>query len=155
MNFIFTTFLYFIVVPLFIIWLLICFLISLIGLILFKKKIEINLDRVKKRETICSVLKDKKFLSEEEYEFETVDVASQYDELTFRGYLFVLKPIIFLLKNSSFTDEFVFYIVKKWMKLHEYKREQNSMPKSFFSLLMKLCVVLAGYVGQVLYRLKL
>ena len=104
---------YLITIPLFTIWLLFCFLISLIGSLLYKKRVLIDLDRVKKRETICSVLNSKKYLSDEEYEFETVEVASLYDELTFRGDLLVLAPVIFLLKHFSFADDFVFYLVKK------------------------------------------
>nr|WP_129502540.1 hypothetical protein [Malaciobacter halophilus] len=145
---------YIITIPLFTIWLLFCFIISLIGSVLYKKRIYIDLDRVKKRETICSVLNNKKYLSDEEYEFETVEVACIYDELTFRGYLFVLAPVIFLLKHFSFTDDFVFYLVKKWMDLHKFQREHKKRPKSFFSSLMSLCVLLAFFVGQVLYRIK-
>jgi len=145
---------YLIIIPLFTIWLLFCFMISLIGSLLYKKRVHIDLDRVKKRETICSVLNSKKYLSDEEYEFETVEVASLYDELTFRGYLFVLAPVIFLLKHFSFADGFVFYLVKKWMYIHKYQRQHKKKPKSFFSVLMSLCVLLAFFVGQVLYRLK-
>ncbi len=145
---------YIITIPLFTIWLLFCFLISLIGSLLYKKRVLIDLDRVKKRDTICSVLNSKKYLSDEEYEFETVEVASLYDELTFRGYLFVLAPVIFLLKHFSFADDFVFYLVKKWMKIHKYQRQHKKKAKSFFSALMSLCVLLAFFVGQVLYRVK-
>ena len=145
---------YLISIPLFTIWLLFCFIISLIGSLLYKKRVHIDLDRVKKRETICSVLNSKKYLSDEEYEFETVEVASLYDELTFRGYLFVLAPVIFLLKHFNFADGFVFYLVKKWMHIHKFQRQHKKKPKSFFSALMSLCVLLAFFVGQVLYRLK-
>ena len=75
------------------------------------------MQRVKQRETICSVLYKKNLLTTSEYEFETVDVASWYDELTFRGYLFVLAPVIFLLKHFSFADNFVLYIVKANLSL--------------------------------------
>ena len=115
------------------------------------KKIKIDLIRVKKRDTICSELHRKKLLSDEEYEFETVEVASWYDELTFRGYLFVLAPVIFLLKNFSFADRFILYLVHKWIKIHYHQKKHKTKPKNFFALLMALCVILANYVGQVLY----
>jgi hypothetical protein len=62
--------------------------------------------------------------------------------------------VIFLLKHFSFTDDFVFYLVKKWMDLHKFQREHKKRPKSFFSFLMSLCVLFAFFVGQVLYRIK-
>lgn len=154
MNFLYSLLGYFIAIPLFVFWLLFCFVISLIGSLLYKKRVRIDLDRVKRRETICSVLNQKKYLSDDEYEFETVEVASLYDELTFRGYLFVLSPVIFLLKHFRFADSFVLYLVKKWMYIHKFQREHKKKLKSFFSALMSLCVLLAFFVGQVLYRLK-
>lgn len=146
-------FAYILYTPLVILWLLLCFLISLIGMLLIKKRVIIDLDKVKNRETICSVLNKKNLITDEEYEFETVDVASLYDELTFRGYLFVLNPIIYLLKKYTFADKFILYIVKKWMHLHHFENKNNKKPKTFFSILMQTCVILAGYVGQVLYRI--
>lgn len=118
-----------------------------------KRKIDIDLQRVKQRETICSVLHKKNLLTTSEYEFETVDVASWYDELTFRGYLFVLAPVIFLLKYFSFADSFVLYVVKKWIKIHYYQKKYNTKPNTFFSFLMSFCILLANLLGQVLYRL--
>ena len=154
MNFLYKILGYFITIPLFICWLLFSFVLSLIGLFLYERRIHIDLEKVKKRDTICSVLNSKKLLSDDEYAFETEDVALLYDELTFRGYLFVLSPVIFLLKHFSFTDSFVLYLVKKWMYIHKYLRQHEKRPKSFFSALMSLCVFLAFLLGQVLYRLK-
>ena len=55
----------------------------------------IDLKKVKEKETICKVLNQKGLISDKEYNFETNEVAVLYDETTFRGYLFILKPIIF------------------------------------------------------------
>lgn len=145
---------YIIVVPLFAIWLLFWAVVAIVGTFLPKKQILINLDEVKSKDTICKVLNNKKLLSDKEYSFETNDVAAQYDELTFHGYLFVLNPIIFLLKYTSFMDRFVLYLVYKWMGIHYFKKENKQRPKTFFSGLAKVCVSLAGSVGQILYRLK-
>lgn len=147
-------FAYIITIPPFIIWLLFCFFISLLGALFNQRKIKIDLVKVKKRDTICSVLYNKKLLTNEEYEFETCEVASWYDELTFRGYLFVLAPVIFLLKYFSFADGFVLYVVKKWIKIHRYQKKYSGKPKTFFSSFISLCVLLANFVGQVLYRIK-
>lgn len=154
MTLIFSFLAYLITIPLFIAWLFFCGILAFIGALLPKKYIAINLDGVIKKDTICSVLNSKGLLSHEEYSFETNDVASLYDELTFLGYLFVLNPVIFLLKNANFLDTFFMYLVNKWMEVHNFKKENNLKEKTFFSILAKVCVTLAGYVGQVLYRLK-
>ena len=154
MTFIFSFLAYLVTIPLFIVWLFFCAILALLGALLPKKYIAINLNAVKKKDTICSVLNNKGLLSDEKYSFETNDVAPLYDELTFLGYLFVLNPVIFLLKNVNFLDNLFIYLVSKWMKVHNFKKENNSKNRTFFSILAKVCVTLAGYVGQVLYRLK-
>jgi hypothetical protein len=141
-------------VPLFILWLLFCFFLSIIGFFTTRKKITINLDNVKKRETICSVLNNKNLISDQEYRFETEDVATLYDELTFKGYLFVLKPVIFLLKHTAFSDTFILFLVKKWMYVHHFQRRYKKNPNTPFYFLIKTCVLLAKYLGHFLYIFK-
>ena len=136
------------------IWLLFCLFIALLGSFFINKKIQIDLQRVKKRDTICSVLYEKNLLSSSEYEFETSEVASWYDELTFQGYLFILAPVIKTLKHFSFFDSTILYLVKNWMEVHYYQKEYKTKPKSFFSLISSISVKLANWVGQVLYRTK-
>ena len=155
MTFIYSVLSYVISVPLFIIWLLFCITLALLGALIPKKLILIDLDEVKRRETICRVLNNKGLLSDEEYSFETNEVAANYDELIFHGYLFILNPIIFLLKRTSFMDRFVLYLVYKWMEIHYYKKEHNHEPRTFFRALANVCVYFAGAVGQILYQLKL
>lgn len=154
MNFIISFLAYIICIPLFIAWLIFCAGIATIGIFISKKHILINLDRVKKKETICQVLNTKGLISNKEYSFETDEVAPLYDELTFRGYLFVLNPIIFLLKHTDFTNTFVVFLVNKWMNIHHFQNQYKKDPNTYFSAFAKLCVVLAGNVGQVLYRFK-
>ncbi len=146
--------LYIITLPLFITWLFFCLSIGLIGFFLSKKNLKIDLDAVKKTDTICSVLNSKGLLSDEEYSFETNDVASFYDEATFSGYLFVLNPIIYLLKTTNFADSFVLFVVNKWMLIHHYEIKHKNKPNTFFSNLAKSCIAIAGYIGQVSYRFK-
>ena len=155
MTFVSSFIAYIISVPLFIMWLLFCLILAILGTLIPKKLILINLDEVKSKDTICSVLYKKGLLSDEEYSFETNEVASNYDELIFHGYLFVLNPIIFLLKNTSFTDRFVLYLVYKWMEIHYYKKQYNHEPRTFFRAFANICVYFAGAIGQILYRLKL
>jgi len=141
-------------IPLLFIWLLFCLLIAILGALFINKKIQIDLQRVRKRDTICSVLYEKNLLSKDQYEFETVEVASWYDELTFDGYLFILAPVIKTIKNFSFFDGIIYYLVKKWIKVHYYQKEHESKPKTFFSYLTIISVRLSNWVGQVLYRIK-
>ncbi len=141
-------------IPLLCIWLLFCLLIAILGALFINKKIRIDLQRVKKRDTVCSVLYEKNLLTKDQYEFETEEVASWYDELTFKGYLFILAPVIMTIKYFSFFDGIIFYLVKKWIKVHYFQKEYKSKPKTLFSLLTTISVRLANWVGQVLYRIK-
>lgn len=145
---------YTITLPLFITWLFFCAIIALIGSFLPKKKITINLKEVKKEETICSVLNKKGLLSNEEYNFETNEVASLYQRTAFTGYLLILAPIIFLLKNTSFADSFVLFIVHKWMDVHSFKKPTTYKANKFYSSLAKTCVLIADKVGQFLILFK-
>lgn len=154
MRFIYKLFTNIIFIIFLFIWLLFCLILALLGALFINKKIQIDLQRVKKRDTICSVLYEKKLLNEEQYEFETSEVASWYDELTFRGYLFILAPVIKTIKNFSFFDSIIFYLVQKWMEVHYYQKEYKRKPKSFFAFISNISVKLANWVGQVLYRTK-
>jgi len=145
---------YAITLPLFIIWLLFCAIIALIGVFLPKKNIAINLDNVKRKQTVCSVLNKKGLLSNEEYNFETNEVASQYEGTAFTGYLLILAPIIFLLKNTSFADSFILIIVHKWMDVHNFKKTTGYKANKFYLGLANTCVAIAANVGQFLHLLK-
>ena len=149
---IFSFFAYLITTPFFIIWLLFCAVLALFALLLPKKNILIDLKKVKEKETICKVLNQKGLISDKEYNFETNEVAVLYDETTFRGYLFILKPIIFTLKYTNFLEGFLSYLAYKWMAVHTYKKEHNREAKTFFWFLSKLSVSIAKLVGNFLYR---
>jgi hypothetical protein len=151
-NFILSFFAYLITTPFIIIWLLFCAVLALIALVLPKKDILIDLNKVKKKETICKVLNNKGLISDKEYSFETNEVAILYDETTFRGYLFILKPIIVTLKYTNFLDGFISYLAFKWMAVHTYKKEHNREAKTLFWLLSKISVAIAKLVGTLLYR---
>ena len=152
MNTILKLIAYIITIPLFITWLLFCAFLAILGGFLPKKDILINLDQVKQKDTICKILNNKGLLSDKEYSFETNEVAVLYDELTFHGYLFILNPIIFLLKYTSFLDDFISYLAYKWMALHHFKKEHKQKSKTFFSLLASVCVLIAQATGNFLYR---
>ena len=127
LNFIFIFLAFLITTPFFLVWLLFCAILALIALVLPKKDILIDLDNVKQKETICKVLNYKGLISDKEYSFETNEVAILYDELTFRGYLFILKPIIITLKYTDFLDGFITYLAFKWMEVHSFKKEYKDM----------------------------
>lgn len=152
MKTLFNFFAFIITIPLFFIWLLFCAVIAIIGSLFTKKKIQINLKEVKEKETICSVLNKKGLISDEEYSFETNDVAKKYDETTFLGYLFILAPVIFLLKYTSFTDKLIVNIVYKWMDVHMYKKPMTYKANRFYTKLADICVYIASLVGQLIYR---
>ena len=151
-NFILSFFAYLITTPFILAWLLFCAILALIALVLPKKDILIDLDNVKQKETICKVLNNKGLISDKEYSFETNEVAILYDELTFRGYLFILRPIIITLKYTNFLDKVMTYLAFKWMEVHSFKKEYNQDAKTFFWLLSKISVAIARLVGTFLYR---
>ncbi len=151
-NFILSFFAYLITTPFFIIWLLFCAVLALFALLLPKKDILIDLNKVKQKETICKVLNKKGLISDKEYSFETNEVAVLYDETTFRGYLFILKPIIISLKYTNFLDGFISYLAYEWMEVHSFKKEHNCEAKTLFGLLSKISVTIAKLVGTFLYR---
>lgn len=152
MNTIFKIIAYIISTPFFITWLLFCAILALLGAFLPKKNILINLKQVKQKETICKVLNNKGLINDEEYRFETNEVAILYDELTFKGYLFILKPIIIMLKYTNFLDVFISYLAFKWMEIHQYKKQHKKEAKTFFSLLSNTSVAIAQATGNFLYR---
>jgi len=152
LNFIFIFFAFLLTTPFFLAWLLFCAILAILALVLPKKEILIDLDNVKQKETICKILNKKGLISDKEYSFETNEVAVLYDELTFRGYLFILRPIIITLKYTNFLDKVMTYLAFKWMEVHSFKKEHNKEAKTFFWLLSKISVAIAKLVGTFLYR---
>jgi hypothetical protein len=152
MNLILAVFAYLITIPIFVCWLLFCLVLAFFGVFVSRKQIIINLNEVHDQDTICKVLNAKGVLSDEAYNFEINIVAAKYDELTFIGYIFILNPIIFLLKRTTFMDHFIGYLVHKWMEIHYFNKEKNYKPGIAFSSIAQSCVYFAGVLGQFLHR---
>lgn len=143
---------YIIIIPLFTTWLLFCVLLALLGSILPKKDISINLNEVEEEETICKVLNRKGLMSDEDYSFEINEVAIMYDETTFKGYLFILNPIIFIFNQTNFMDNFIAFLAHKWMEIHHFEKTHKQEAKTFFSLIANTSVSIAKGTGNFLYR---
>lgn len=132
------------------IWLLFCLCIALMGSLFSKKEIQIDLEEVYQKETVCSVLHKKGFLSDEEYYFETNNVAKQYNQTTFRGYLFIVAPLIVLLQYTNFADSLIKKIVSIWMDVHHFQKSSDYTAKRAWRYLVLFCVRIAEYVGRFL-----
>ncbi len=145
---------YLLLVPLYILWLLICLGFAVFGFVFPNKRFRLDLDEVDRRTTVCKVLNQKGLISQKEYEFETQNVAAYYDEQTFTGYLFIMKPVIFALQMTSYFDSFFVFLVKKWIAVHRFLFFQIEKPKQFYIRLAAVCVALAHGVGVCLHHLK-
>ncbi len=141
--------------PLYLIWLLVCAVLSFIGVFIPLSNKKLQPTMVQKRQTVCRVMNEKGLLSDHEYSFETEVVASQYDEFTFSGYLVILGPVILLLKHFAFLDSFMMALIRQWMRVHSFREDAGSgspVPRFLVSL-AAFCVGIARSFGKVLYVL--
>jgi len=140
----------------YIFWLAICFFISLPGFLIPFKKKELESSVVKKHYTICRCLFEKGVISEKTYAFETDQVSKHYDQLVFKGYTFIVVPVIFTLRKSKYIDNFILYFVERWVAVHKYQFKQiNVEPPIFHRFLVKVCISISRAVGSTLTLLKL
>ncbi len=144
---------YIFVSPLYMAWLTVCVVMAIIGFLLPSKRVQLAQKKVEDSQTVCKVLNQKNLISESEYQFETEKVAAHYDELTFKGYLFVLGPLIFLLKSTSHFDSFVLFLVKRWMAVHRFLFFNEDKPRRLYLFLTHFCVGIAFRVGVLLFNL--
>lgn len=100
-------------------WLVVCILLAALSLIIPRRSKEIDLSEVKNKNTICRYLNEKGRLTDEEYSFETENVASFYDYFTFKGYLFIVSPLLFLMKVLSRFEDLMLWLVYQWIKAHK------------------------------------
>jgi len=136
---------------LYLIWLCFCFLIAIFGLCFKKKKEKLSVEIVKEAETICRILVRKKKITKANYEFEATQVSQYYDENTFDGYMFIVKPVIWVLHEYKFFDEVVTFIVRRWIRVQRYKILKVGSPAPLYHrLLAEVCVKLAYGVGRAL-----
>lgn len=138
------------VIPFLVLWLLFCSLLALLGWVLPAKILKLNSDEVEASLTVCKILNEKGLISDDEYGFETQKVARLYDQLTFKGYLFIMNPVIAIMKGAQFLDAFVLWLVKRWMNVHRHFLGGNQNPPAFHVMLTRLCTHLAFYLGKTL-----
>lgn len=134
--------------PLLLAWLMICALIALFGVILPAQREYLNTDQVEASRTVCKILHKKGLITDEEYAFEHRVVAARYDHSTFKGYLFILTPIMGLLERSQFLDKFLTYLVKAWMDVQHHWMQKGDRPARWQIYLARVCVSLAHYNGR-------
>jgi len=136
----------------YIVWLILCFALAMVGaLIPFRKK---NLDpsHVKKSLTICRCLFEKNKIDESVYAFETDQVAISYNNLVFRGYSLIVSPLIYVLKRFDFMDMITLYFVDRWVSVHRFYlvKDKTITPPKIHIAITKFCVFMAQSVGKIL-----
>jgi len=139
--------------PILIFWLFICAGLALMGRFLPRKTLPLDLNFVNQSTTVCKILNHKGLISDEEYHFEHSEVAALYDKMTFAGYLFILGPIIRLLKRVQFLDGFFVYLVKRWMRVHEHLLYNREKPVRWHLGLTYTCIGLAHNLGRFLHQI--
>jgi hypothetical protein len=135
-------------------WLLLCAVIALFSTLMPHFSQKIDLVEVRKRITVCKLLNQKGLISDSQYDFETTAVASQYDQVTFRGYLFICRPIIYIMQNSHWMDAFMNYMVQRWLLVHEFFLNSKARPSMIYLTITHLCIFLARGVGRALFFLR-
>lgn len=139
--------------PILISWLLICAVMALVGRILPRRTLPLDLAFVDQSTTVCKILNHKGLISDEEYRFEHTQVAALYDKMTFGGYLFILGPIIRLLKRFRFLDGFFLYLVRRWMRVHEHFLYNKEKPALWHLGVTYICIGWAHNLGRFLHQL--
>lgn len=129
-------------------WLIFCFLLSLPGFLIRVRSHRLNQNDVKKHLTICRCLFEKNLIDEKVYSFETNQVSQMYDHLVFKGYGFIVFPVIYALKKYSFLDKSVLFFVTKWVAVHEHFFNKSSLktPKSHIYLVF-ICTSISRALG--------
>lgn len=140
----------FLLAPVLISWLLLSCLLAIAGTFLKKEFRELESDQVKETVTVCKVLCEKSLLSPEEYNFETNQVAKMYCESTFTGYLFILAPVIHILRHSNWLDSIMLSLVHRWMRVHHDKISKINLSTVFEHSLVKICTLIARNSGYAL-----
>jgi len=139
---------------LYLFWLVFSLALAAAGLFLPIKSNDLKADSVKESDTICKALYSKSKLTAEEYAFETDQVAVSYDDLIFKGYGFIVAPVIWMLKNNDIIDSSLLFLVHRWMAVHHYKfKTENAnktqvKPANFDLVLTKFCVSVAKGTGK-------
>jgi len=131
-------------------WLSLSIAMALMGTFLPFKSRALRKETVKEADTICKILFEKKKLTAQEYAFETDQVAVHYDDLIFKGYGFIVFPVIYTLRITDLIDRPILFLVKRWMAVHHYffDNESHKKPLRFDIFFTKFCVAVAKGTGK-------
>lgn len=131
-------------------WLVLSLFLALAGTFLPIKSNFLKAEQVKESDTICKALFDKNKLTAEEYAFETDQVAESYDDLVFKGYGFIVFPVIWIIKKTDTIDGAVLFLAHRWMSVHHYFFENKThiKPAQFDIFFTKFCVAVAKGTGK-------
>jgi hypothetical protein len=129
-------------------WLLLCLLLSLIGILLPQKSKPISVDYLLNQDTICRILNSKGLLTDEEYNFEHQVVAPYYNDITFSGYLFIVKPFVYELKKSNRFDKIFQFLVHNWISAHKKKNNEKVEVSFFIIIVVKISTQIAYSSGK-------
>lgn len=129
------------------VWLMACFLISLISFLRPSLEKEISIEKVKNVPTVCGILHKKKKLTDEEYTFEAEVVAPFYDAHTFEGYRLIMIPVLKTMDAFAGLDRMMVLLVYRWIRIHKYLVLGEGQAKAWELGMTKLCTGIAKRVG--------
>ena len=150
---------------LYMLWLFVCFVLALVGFLIPVRAEVLDSKYVLESDTICKALFHKNKLTQSEYDFETTQVAEHYSDLIFRGYGFIVAPIIWTIKKFNFIDSAVLFFVYRWMNVHhrlfqtsshtanknQFRSPPFRPPPYFHIWLTAVCVKIAKGTGKSLF----
>ncbi len=113
---------------LYVIWLLVCLGLALVSFVIPVRPQKIDLNQVKNKKTVCRHLNERGRLTDQEYNFETEQVAAHYDNLTLKGYLFIISPLLFFMKFIKKLEDLMLWLVYQWIKAHKKIFHRLKMP---------------------------
>jgi hypothetical protein len=132
------------------VWLCFSIVLALTGAFLPSHSRGLKAQEVKDSDTICRALYEKGKLTKEEYAFETDHVAESYDDQIFKGYSFIVFPVIWTLKKTNTIDSSILFLVHRWMSVHHhfFENKTHNKPPKFDIFFTKACVAIAKGTGK-------
>ena len=128
-------------------WIVFSGLLALLGLWLKGCDSKVTKHKARSATTVCGVLYEKGYLSLDEYFFETDVVATQFSEDVFEGYLFVVRPITFILQRFGLLDNMVWSVVQRWILVQKDKINNTNFAFQLEHKLADVGVTIARNIG--------
>lgn len=136
----------------FIAWLILLAPMAIAGFLFVGRKSPVPTEQVDASKTLCKSLWQKGLLPREDYEFEYTEVSQNYSGNVFRGYQFLVGPVIFALDNSHCLDDIVLFLVKRWIALQRAFKLSSQPIFPFDYYLSKFAIGYASGMGRFLFR---